>query len=71
MMQLVINVQIVGENYHNLATRDLIIRDLAGPNDVAHISYDVGRMVGPLLQTLARQLEPQTDMTGEAVELIE
>ena len=57
-MNIVVTIQIVGEGYRNLARREIVLSDLAGAKDIATVSYDVGRMVGPLLQTLAQQLEP-------------
>ncbi len=67
-MDIVVTIQVVDENYRNLAQREILLRDLVGANDIANVPYDVGRMVGPLLQTLAEQLDPKVEQDVEVIE---
>jgi hypothetical protein len=67
-LQLVITVQVVGENYRNLAGRELVMRDLAGHRDISAVSYSLGETVARMVDTLATELNPKAPRDEDAAD---
>ena len=67
-MDVVVTIQVVSDEYRNLAERQILLRNLTGAGDIDRVSYDVGRMVGPMMQTLAKQLDPNVKQDEQPFE---
>jgi hypothetical protein len=65
-----LSVAMSGESdeYRNLAERQILLRNLTGAGDIDRVSYGVGRMVGPMMQTLAKQLDPDVKQDEQPFE---